>query len=453
MVFKRLHNGAGVLLLAVCFFTGLMLPASAKNFMTPEVQARFGKSSALYNSLRDAYENKQWDTVLRVFKRYKRAAEQVQLVKVKTSAFSVDVEERQKHNRDVANYNALLHKMKKEFAASHGYAALAFAKKKQLTESEKLLDSVQDYADDLGVIPAARGVVAYARTEYKVSEKLLKKAFALDKNLFEPVYYLYKLADKKGEIGTAYFWLEKSVALAPERLDLVMGQAKLLQKLGQSAAAESIYTKLLEIDSTNAVAYNNRGYSRVAMGDVEGAFKDFTSALVINSVYIEALLNRAALWRTTKNLSAALEDLNAGLQVSAGDTRLLISRMQTLQDMGRYLMAKEDMEDVLTRSDSISVINEAGWFLATCPSEAVRDGKRAVKILLPIVEQSKRHPRVLDSLAAAYAETNEFDKAMKIQKEAIERGNDYRLSSYQLQNYEKRLALYTDNRPFRNTME
>jgi len=56
-------------------------------------------------------------------------------------------------------------------------------------------------------------------------------------------------------------------------------------------------------------------------------------------------------------------------------------------------------------------------------------------------------------LAAAYASSNEFDKAVATQQEALTRGIEYRLAPYQLAKYEKRLALYTENRPFKTSMD
>lgn len=448
MVFNMYKNGVGVLLLAVCFLTGAVLPASASPFITAEMQVKLKKNDEMYHLLQNAYAQKRWSEVVALFEQYKKVAVQPETKTAKYLKITVDTEEHASRKRQLAKYNALCKKLKAEYITATGLTVIALVHDKQITEAETLLSGVQKHADEHAIISVAQGIVAYTKKEYPKAKTLLKAAFTRDKTLFESVYYLYKVAMKQSEPGTAYFWLEKAVVLAPERLDLLMGQAKLLQKLGQSAAAEAMYSKLLEVDPTNAVAFNNRGYCRVAIGDVDGAFSDFSKAISINSMYTEALLNRAALWRTTTNLSAALEDLNAGLRVSPGDTRLLVSRMQALSDMGNYMLAKQDMEELLTRSDSITVINEAAWFLATCPSELVRDGKRALRLLTSVVERSKRHPRVLDSLAAAYAATDEFDKAVTIQKEALTRGAAYRLSQRQLGKYEKRLALYSEKRPF-----
>ncbi len=453
MDFKKYYNGAGVLLLAVCFCMSIISPVSAKNLVTWAVQQQLDKNDALYQSLQDAYMQRQWSKVAERFDAYKKGFVQPDLKKKNSVSFSVDRDEKRQNKREQNSYRALRVKLHENYVRAHGYAAIAYAHRNKFVAAHDALRPVQEYDDEQAMIPTARGIVAYEMKDYNTAESLLKTAHVLDSNLIEPVYYLYKAALKKGEYGTAYFWLEKAAALEPSRLDLMMAQARLLQKLGQSSAAEVMYTQLIGADSSNAVAYNNRGYCRIALGKLDAAFSDFSSALAINDQYTEALLNRAALWRTTNNLPAALKDLTAGLQVTPSDTRLLVSRMQTLSAAGKYALAKLDMEQILVLSDSISAVNEAGWFLATCPSDLVRDGQRAVEILVPILERSKRHPRVLDSLAAAYASSNEFDKAVATQQEALTRGIEYRLAPYQLAKYEKRLALYTENRPFKNSMD
>ncbi len=59
------------------------------------------------------------------------------------------------------------------------------------------------------------------------------------------------------------------------------------------------------------------------------------------------------------------------------------------------------------------------WLLATCPDDRVRDGGRAVEILEPVVNGGMRHPVLLDTLAAAYAETGAFSLAVDLAREAL----------------------------------
>ena len=70
--------------------------------------------------------------------------------------------------------------------------------------------------------------------------------------------------------------------------------------------------------------------------------------------------------------------------------------------------------------DSIDVQNNLAWLLATCPDGGLRDATRAIK-LAGQAAQSTRYadPSMLDTLAAAYAESGAFDKAIDIQRKAI----------------------------------
>ncbi len=63
--------------------------------------------------------------------------------------------------------------------------------------------------------------------------------------------------------------------------------------------------------------------------------------------------------------------------------------------------------------------NSLAWLLATCPDSTIRNGKRAVDILRPVVNCGERHPILLDTLAAAFAEAGHFDAALRLVGEAI----------------------------------
>jgi len=75
-------------------------------------------------------------------------------------------------------------------------------------------------------------------------------------------------------------------------------------------------------------------------------------------------------------------------------------------------------------------LNQAAWALATSPVPELRDGTNAVKLAEKAVAATSRTiPNYLDTLAAAYAETGQFDKAVEIQKEAIAKNQDTSLGA------------------------
>jgi tetratricopeptide (TPR) repeat protein len=86
--------------------------------------------------------------------------------------------------------------------------------------------------------------------------------------------------------------------------------------------------------------------------------------------------------------------------------------------------------------------------LATAPEKKLRDGKRALQEAKKAVDMIQyRDGRFLDTLAAAYAEVGDFDKAVAAQQKAIDcpafmkdDGDGAR----------KRLNLYREKKPFRD---
>jgi len=65
-------------------------------------------------------------------------------------------------------------------------------------------------------------------------------------------------------------------------------------------------------------------------------------------------------------------------------------------------------------------LNNLAWALATNPNPSFRDGSNAVVLAeKAVAATSPRIPWHLGTLAAAYAETGQFEKAVITQQEAI----------------------------------
>ena len=106
------------------------------------------------------------------------------------------------------------------------------------------------------------------------------------------------------------------------------------------------------------------------------------------------------------------------------------------------------MRSFATIPTSTKLHNERAWLLATCPEAAHRDGKRAVESATRACELTKwKHAGYVDTLAASYAETGDFDKAVHWQRKAVEllpKDSDERSGM------EDRLKLYRNRTPYRD---
>jgi eukaryotic-like serine/threonine-protein kinase len=70
--------------------------------------------------------------------------------------------------------------------------------------------------------------------------------------------------------------------------------------------------------------------------------------------------------------------------------------------------------------DTLEVINQLAWMLATSDSATIRNGTNAVQLAeTAVAATSRKNWGFLDTLAAAYAETQQFDKALGAEREAI----------------------------------
>ena len=93
--------------------------------------------------------------------------------------------------------------------------------------------------------------------------------------------------------------------------------------------------------------------------------------------------------------------------------------------------------------------NNIAWEYATCPFEDFRDGEKALRLALEVVEldasESSTH---LDTLAAAYAENDDFENAIKTQRKALGL-IDKDKSEDRFQDFLKRLMVYKNGDKWR----
>jgi Flp pilus assembly protein TadD len=122
-----------------------------------------------------------------------------------------------------------------------------------------------------------------------------------------------------------------------------------------------------------------------------------------------------------------------------------------------YSRNREFEKAILDYNDAIRLNpNEAtpydclAWLLATCSVDALRDGKRAVELAATACELTEWKMDIpIDTLAAACAESGDFEEAVKRQQQAI----DLLDKEADKTSYEIRLNQYKNRQPYRQTPE
>jgi protein O-mannosyl-transferase len=98
---------------------------------------------------------------------------------------------------------------------------------------------------------------------------------------------------------------------------------------------------------------------------------------------------------------------------------------QILLSLAREPDGLQRLRDIAANSpDSPRMLDELAWLLATYPDSKSRDGTEAVRLAeRACVLTDRRIPALLDTLAAAYAEAGNFESAISVAEEALNRAH------------------------------
>lgn len=180
---------------------------------------------------------------------------------------------------------------------------------------------------------------------------------------------------------------------------------------------------------------------------VEGETVDVD--LPVSELPGESPVHRAANLRANGKPLEAIKLLNEVLDKDPNNLDALSFRADAWQSAGDDRKSIADYERFLKLNPPVVpkmvAWNNLAFILATSPDDSVRDGKRAVDMAETAKQlQETPTPDVLDTLAAAYAETGQFDRAVTAEQEAIKIAPEN-----QRDEFRKYLKLYEDHKPRR----
>ena len=113
--------------------------------------------------------------------------------------------------------------------------------------------------------------------------------------------------------------------------------------------------------------------------------------------------------------------------------------------------AEQMLQDALSGA-KLKDKNLFSWTLSVAQDEQLRNSTLAIRVLEPaLAAEKEKPPAYLDTLAAAYADHGEFDKAVATQLEALQAARR-KWSAEAAATLEQRLALYRSGKAYREDM-
>jgi tetratricopeptide (TPR) repeat protein len=90
--------------------------------------------------------------------------------------------------------------------------------------------------------------------------------------------------------------------------------------------------------------------------------------------------------------------------------------------------------------------------LATCSDEKYRDGIKAIALVSKAIELSSKKDMFYDTAAEAYAESGNFQEAIKMQEKAIFFATEEEKTNGYFEKLLTQLKSYKENKPWRETL-
>jgi spermidine synthase len=161
-------------------------------------------------------------------------------------------------------------------------------------------------------------------------------------------------------------------------------------------------------------------------------------------------LHKGVLYAEDGMADKALESFSDTLSIEPDNAHAYYNLGLILESQDRTAEAVNNYSNALNLNPHYGdALNNLAWILATTDYPHLRDGARAVELAEYACElNDNKDAFMLDTLAAAYAESGQFDKAVQTAQEAkslaLATGNN----SFAV-DVEKRMQLYRSGRPFR----
>jgi tetratricopeptide (TPR) repeat protein len=254
----------------------------------------------------------------------------------------------------------------------------------------------------------------------------------------------------KHDLEQAIADYDQALRLDPKNAGAYDNRANALDARGNRDDALKDYDEALRLSPRNAYVYLNRGSLLMELGDFSGALADYARVLTINPREEAAHIGRSRIYLMECKREEALKEAGAAIAIAPGRALGYDCRASVYMELRRYKEAEADIKKAmgLTYYDPTAALSSLAWFRATCPDPHFRNGKEALEAARRRCQNTNFFGYAcLDTLAAAYAETGDFDQAAKSEAQAI-RTAPSRLPG--LPEMKERLNLYKSQKPFRD---
>ena len=293
---------------------------------------------------------------------------------------------------------------------------------KALADLDRALEASPDHAPTLEI----KGVVLGMMGRYDEALATFDQAIELNPDSMSLHLQRSRLHLLKSQPAEAVEDLDHVLSTQPATPALLLLRATAFQQMGETERALTDVDQVLRAQPRLGPALRLRGVLLAGSGKLDEAVADLKSALKEDPEDLELLLQVATLYRMKKQSGSAIEYYTKTIEVEPDGPLGYQGRADAYLAIGKQVEALADYEQALKLDpDNASLLNNLAWLLATSPDDNLRDGRRSIELGTKACELTEyKQAHILSTLAAGYAESGDFETALKWSEKAVEIGSD-----------------------------
>jgi Tfp pilus assembly protein PilF len=215
--------------------------------------------------------------------------------------------------------------------------------------------------------------------------------------------------------------------------------------------SETLFRRALAVTTNNDVAENNLGIVFLRQGKLDEAISLLQAAVDLRPDNSPAHENLAKALLQKGRVVDAMIHYRKLLELQPDNIEVHNIVGTVLIQQGRLREGVEEWEKVLAiQPDNGNAMSNLAWVFATSPDDSLRNGVKAVQLAEEALRISgRRIPIIFRTLAAAYAESSEFSKAIETAQQGIQLANSQGNAALATE-LGGNIALYQEQRPLRD---
>lgn len=322
-------------------------------------------------------------------------------------------------------------------------------------EAIEILDQLREKNQDNPAILGIRAAVHLETKEYEKALKDIDAALRLAPRQMASRVLKAQILISMERFDEATALIEEICKDEPENEDLPISLIQLYVSQKKFDEAIKVVDKLMEKTPDNE-------RWTVLKAQVHIDQKEFDKAIELLKQFdekhpdsVRTKLFLVTLFADQKKSRDALHYLESLIEKDPDSIDLLRLRANLLLGANRHKDAAKALERVIEMDpkDEVST-NNLSWLLSTSPIDMVRNGQRALELAKKACEMTEyKKSYILSTLAAAYAETGDFDKAVEWSQKSIDMAQDDENVRDRVDELKKELEAYQKKQPYREVSE